>query len=99
MSKHKWLKRQQQQPQPRPPASPEGSSYLVAQAAFSGPLPPPSMLAEYDKIVPGGAGRLVTMAETQMAHRHRLEKEVTAPSCPPELLQIQKDEREEHGGR
>lgn len=34
------------------------------------------MLAEYDKIVPRGAGRLVAMAESQMAHRHQLETRV-----------------------
>ena len=34
------------------------------------------MLAEYDRIIPGGAGRLVAMAESQMAHRQDLEKRV-----------------------
>ena len=35
----------------------------------AGPLPHPSILAEYDKVIPGLAERIVSMAETQFAHR------------------------------
>ena len=34
------------------------------------------MLADYDRIVPGAAGRIVAMAETQSVHRQHLEKSV-----------------------
>jgi uncharacterized membrane protein len=34
------------------------------------------MLAEYDRIVPGVAGRIVAMAESQLAHRQSLERRV-----------------------
>lgn len=40
---------------------------------WSGPLPPPERLAEYDHIQPGLADRLVTMAEKQQDHRQQLE--------------------------
>ena len=40
---------------------------LVQQTmqAFSGPLPPPSMLAEYNNVVQNGAERIMVMAEKQ----------------------------------
>ena len=43
------------------------------QASFSGPIPPPAMLAEYDGVDKGLANRIVTMAEEQQSHRHTLE--------------------------
>jgi uncharacterized membrane protein len=48
----------------------------VTAAAFSGPLPLPAMLREYEEILPGSAHRIVTMAESQGAHRQRLEQQV-----------------------
>ena len=36
----------------------------------SGPLPPPSQLAEYDRVHPGLAERIVGMAERQQAPHH-----------------------------
>jgi uncharacterized membrane protein len=44
--------------------------------AFSGPLPPPAMLAEYNTIVPKGAERILVMAEKQQEHRHGIETRV-----------------------
>ena len=46
----------------------------VSQHRFSGPIPPPSMLGEYDAIHDGLANRIVGMAESQQAHRQSLEK-------------------------
>lgn len=48
----------------------------VGAAAFSGPLPPPFILRQYDEIVPGAADRILAMAESQHEHRHALEKRV-----------------------
>lgn len=48
----------------------------VASAQFSGPLPPPSILSNYDQIVPGAAERIITMAEEQAKHRRKLEADV-----------------------
>ena len=44
--------------------------------SFSGPLPPPSVLKQYDDIVPGAAERIIKMAEEQFVHRTTIEKEV-----------------------
>ncbi len=41
---------------------------------YSGPIPPPEMMREFDSIVPGAADRILSMAERQEAHRHSLEK-------------------------
>lgn len=43
---------------------------MVVQHAFQGPVPPPGMLAEYNKVVPGLANRLVELTEKEQAHRH-----------------------------
>ncbi len=41
-----------------------------------GPLPHPSILQEYDNIVPGAAERIICMAEQQAKHRQGLENAV-----------------------
>ena len=41
---------------------------------FEGPLPHPETLAEYDRISPGAASRILAMAEEQSKHRQELEK-------------------------
>ena len=40
---------------------------------WSGPLPPPTLLAEYNDAVPDGAERIVSMVERQTAHRMEME--------------------------
>jgi uncharacterized membrane protein len=44
--------------------------------SFSGPLPPPLVLREYNAILPGLAERIVAQAEQQTEHRIRLETRV-----------------------
>ena len=44
--------------------------------SFSGPLPPPCVLREYNEIVPGLADRIVAQAERQTDHRISLENRV-----------------------
>lgn len=43
---------------------------------YSGPIPPPSSLAEYENILPGSADRILTMTERQSSHRINLEGKV-----------------------
>ncbi len=43
-------------------------------AEFSGPLPPPSYLGDYETIVPGTADRILAMAEREQKHRHDWER-------------------------
>ena len=51
----------------RPPASPQ-QNHVVSQQ-WSGPLPPPAALADFDRIIPNGAERIVAMVEREQAHR------------------------------
>lgn len=44
-------------------------SLVVQATAFSGPLPPPQVLAQYESILPGSANRILSMAEKQSEHR------------------------------
>ncbi len=44
-------------------------------SSFSGPIPPPEVLAQYESISPGFASRIISMAEIQSSHRQELEKE------------------------
>jgi uncharacterized membrane protein len=64
-----------------PPGLPPGSvaqvvSRTVSQS-YSGPVPPPDILRQYDQIVPGAAARILAQAEAQTQHRIELEKKVT----------------------
>lgn len=43
---------------------------------YSGPIPPASELAAFEKITPGLADRIVAMAERQSAHRQDLETRI-----------------------
>lgn len=40
---------------------------------FTGPLPSPEMLLQYEQTHPGLANRIVAMAESEQQHRHHLE--------------------------
>ena len=44
--------------------------------SFSGPLPPPLVLREYNEIIPGLADRIVALAEKQTEHRIGIETKV-----------------------
>ena len=41
------------------------------QVSFSGPLPPPEMLADYEKVLPGAADRIISLAENEQQLRGR----------------------------
>lgn len=64
-------------PAKRNPAAPApGPRTTVAAAvsrSYSGPLPPATQLAEYDRVLPGAAERIVSMAEGYAAHQQALE--------------------------
>ena len=55
------------------------SKTITATAqTFSGPLPPPALLKEYDIIIPNGAERIIAMVEAQSKHRQELELKVVS---------------------
>lgn len=54
--------------------------------AFTGPLPPPALLREYEQIWPGFTGRHFEYIEKQMAHRQALEREVIKAKIKHEAI-------------
>jgi uncharacterized membrane protein len=52
--------------------------------SYSGPLPPPEMLAKYNEVIPNGADRIVSIVENQSSHRHNLEKIVVGGNVESE---------------
>ena len=53
---------------------------LIAQRiesmTYSGPIPHPQLLKEFNDVIPNGADRIMTMAEKQSGHRITLEEKV-----------------------
>ena len=45
----------------------------IQQASFSGPIPPPSILEGYERLVPGAADRILKMAESESRHQQEIE--------------------------
>ncbi len=58
----------------------------VTISGFQGPLPPPVALAEYDKILPGSADRILTMAESEQKHRHEIDRKGLATAVRANLV-------------
>ncbi len=52
-----------------PISSSQSAAIIHAQMEFSGPLPPPQILGQYDEVLPGSAERILRMAEKQQDHR------------------------------
>lgn len=47
---------------------------LVARSMFSGPMPPPELVREYELILPGAAKYFFSALERQALHRHEMER-------------------------
>jgi len=54
----------------------EEAEIITRASSWSGPLPSPASLREFEEIVPGSADRLITMVEKQGNHRMEIEKRV-----------------------
>ena len=68
-------------PLPTLPGLPKSTELEIQQiqtvtSLTAGPLPDPKALAEYEKIKPGFAERIMTMAEQQASHRRELEAQI-----------------------
>lgn len=48
--------------------------FVVEAEQFSGPIPHPDLLRQYEEIAEGSANRILKMAEEQGAHRRHLER-------------------------
>lgn len=61
------------------PFEPPDSTQLDLFAKVSkrtGPLPSPGELAQYNRVLPDAANRILTMAEKQQQHHHNMEQQV-----------------------
>ena len=47
-----------------------GMTIVGMRASFSGPLPPPKILEDYDRVCPGAADRIIKMAEKEQKASH-----------------------------
>lgn len=57
-------------------AKPRGPRVVVARSTFSGPMPPPDLVREYEAILPGAARYFFTALEGQTVHRQAIERKV-----------------------
>ena len=57
------------------PAERKAAVSIRKTASYSGPIPPPMALEQYESIQPGFANRIITMAENEAKHRHEMEKQ------------------------
>lgn len=62
-------------PEPRrqPVGEPDTAERIVA-GQWSGPLPPPAALEQFERSAPGAADRILGMAEREEDHRHSQEQ-------------------------
>ena len=60
----------------------------IREIQFSGPIPPPNIINEYEKILPGAADRILSMAEKQSHHRQQMEKIMIQAESRDSLLGI-----------
>lgn len=66
-------------------ADANGDSHSVISmqqvSEFSGPLPHPGILEGYEKILPGSADRILTMAEEEANHRRQIDNSIQKRSA------------------
>ncbi|MBR1437466.1 MAG: DUF2335 domain-containing protein [Synergistaceae bacterium] len=55
---------------------------------YSGPLPPASEIAMYEKVCPGSADRILKMAEQQAKHRQNIEAVAVKTSSERSILGV-----------
>ena len=51
------------------------SELLHLKEEYSGPIPHPNILKQFEEVIPGSADRILKMAEKEQEHRHEFEKE------------------------
>lgn len=55
---------------------------------YSGPIPHPQLLREFNDVIPDGANRIMIMAESQSEHRRNLETKVVNANNRDSLLGV-----------
>ena len=65
---------------------PRGRRVMVARSVFSGPMPPPELVREYELILPGAAKYFFSALEFQAVHRHEMERKALDASIRNETV-------------
>lgn len=60
----------------------------VQSLTYSGPIPHPALLKEFNEVIPNGADRIMTMAENQSSHRIKLEETIVEANNRDSLLGV-----------
>lgn len=60
----------------------------MAKAEFTGPIPPPSIIEGYERVLPGSADRIIAMAEKQSEHRQKMESKMISAESRDSLLGV-----------
>lgn len=71
-----------------PPRNPPANLAQVAISSRSAPLPHPSELEGYERVLPGAAERILALTESQSNHRQVLEKKALSIESTNSLLGI-----------
>ncbi len=66
--------------------------------AYSGPVPSPEVLKQYEQIAPGFAERLLSMAEQEQTHRHECERRALEQNIENHRARNQERARGQHYG-
>lgn len=61
---------------------------VESSMTYSGPIPHPQLLREFNDVIPNGADRIMTMAENQSGHRIKLEEKVVDANNRDSLLGV-----------
>ena len=62
---------------------PQREDRAIFQASFrTGPIPDPITLEQYNRVLPNAADRIVSMAEKEQEHRHRMQEKLINAQVP-----------------
>lgn len=61
---------------------------MIRKEHFSGPLPHPKIIKEYDAILPGAAERIFKLAESESDHRRNLEDKIVTSGIQDSKLGV-----------
>jgi uncharacterized membrane protein len=66
-----------------------------SRESFSGPLPPPELLGQYEKLCPGSSDRIIRLAEEEAIHRRSIEQSLVRT----DMEQAERDSHESRRGQ
>jgi len=74
-------------PESRPAPQP-GTTVELKHSEYSGQIPPPHLLRDFDDLIPGTAARIIQWAEDEQRHRHNLERSAQAANIHAQRQQL-----------